>query len=274
MNITKKPIIIPQTICFRVTRECNMQCPFCQAPSVNELDMSFDYIVSLVKKLKQSGVESIKYTGGEPYVRKDFDSILSATYNLGVLPTVCTNGILISDENIAFLVKNHAKVKISLHGVRGVHDFIVGREVESKIISNINRLINAGVPVSLHTLVTQQNIKILPTLIDDAIAMGIKKMSLIAFVPRGRGAGDGYLQGIRIKSLKSHYKKLYEKYKHKVDLRLLDFSKPYYVIESDASMWIQQSSEAEDTLLTKNILDSEFIVHHAKRKIGLINKQI
>lgn len=261
-----KTIIIPQTICFRVTRRCNMQCPFCQAPTTGEQDMSIGDIISIVRKLKQSGVESIKYTGGEPYIRKDFDSILSATYNEGILPTVCTNGILISQDNISALSKNHAKVKISLHGVRGIHDFIVGREVEGHIINNIRRLIDAGIPVSLHTLVTQQNIKTIPILIEDAIALGIKKISLIAFVPRGRGAGDGYLQGVRIKSLQSHYKELYSKYKLKLDLRLLDFSKPYYVIESNGYLWIQQTSEDEDTLLTKNILDSELKVQRVQNK--------
>lgn len=56
-------INIPSTICFRVTRKCNIKCSFCQAPPTGEFDMSLDEIKRCIDTFALAGMKSIKFTG-------------------------------------------------------------------------------------------------------------------------------------------------------------------------------------------------------------------
>ena len=39
-----------------------------------------------------------------------------------------------------------------------------------------------------------------------------------------------------------------------MDLRFLDFSRDYYVIENDRSLWIQRETDYKDTLICEDVL--------------------
>ncbi len=91
-------------------------------------ELSRDSILSFINKLPRYTI--LTFTGGEPYMRKDFDEILQATATRHPCHII-TNGMLLNDSRIQQLVELRQKgafspgvalVGVSLLGPRDVHD--------------------------------------------------------------------------------------------------------------------------------------------------------
>lgn len=60
-----------------VTDRCNFRCRYCMPPSgirwvPHEAILSYEEILDLCGVLEELGIEKIRFTGGEPLVRKGF----------------------------------------------------------------------------------------------------------------------------------------------------------------------------------------------------------
>lgn len=253
--MSKNIIKLPKSICFRLTRYCNAQCPFCLAPFEKQDDkMSLEEVKQILEILKTTGLNNVKLSGGEPYTRKDINEIINYCGNIKLQPVVATNGILLSDTNIDALSKNNAKVKISLHGFEEAHNKFTNLNKYKEIVQNIKKLINKNIFVSLHTIVNSLNVDYINDFIKEYRDMGIKKISFIPLSERGRQLEHkNKIQGISSNDIKEKII-IWQNNFPDMDLRFLDFSKDYYVIENDRSLWIQRGTDFDDTFICKDIL--------------------
>jgi GTP 3',8-cyclase len=88
-----------------VTDRCNFRCRYCMPPEglpwlpKNEI-LSYEEIGGLARILVDSGVRSIKVTGGEPLVRRDVDVLVRMIRGLGrdLDISVTTNGYLLAQQ--------------------------------------------------------------------------------------------------------------------------------------------------------------------------------
>lgn len=86
-----------------VTDRCNFRCRYCMPPEglpwlpKNEV-LNFEEIARLTRILVESGVRSIKVTGGEPLVRRDVDVLVRMVRELGddLDISITTNGYLLA----------------------------------------------------------------------------------------------------------------------------------------------------------------------------------
>ncbi|BBL62319.1 GTP 3',8-cyclase MoaA [Methanobrevibacter arboriphilus] len=102
-NLSKKvedrynrPII---SLRLSITNRCNINCLYCHhdgmMPSNNE--MTSDEIFQILKIAKTLGVEKIRFSGGEPLIRKDIVEIIEKTASLNFKDiSITTNGILLA----------------------------------------------------------------------------------------------------------------------------------------------------------------------------------
>ncbi|GLI11513.1 GTP 3',8-cyclase MoaA [Methanobrevibacter arboriphilus] len=102
-NLSKKvedrynrPII---SLRLSITNRCNINCLYCHhdgmMPSSNE--MTSDEIFHILKIAKTLGVEKIRFSGGEPLIRKDIVEIIEKTASLNFKDiSITTNGILLA----------------------------------------------------------------------------------------------------------------------------------------------------------------------------------
>lgn len=258
--MNKDSITIPQTLCFRVTRACNLSCPFCQAPPIDNEEMSLDEVKECIDIFSRIGIESIKFTGGEPYIRKDFEEIIQYTSDSKIVPIVCTNGTLLNQKKIDLLKSVGAKVKISLHGYDNSHNAFTNRKTHSLIEKNVKKLLDNGVYTSLHTIVTKNNISEMDSFIEYWKKLNLPKISLIGLIERGREKENNSGESVSIKLLEELAESNRKKYSKDIKISVLDFSEPYYVIESDKSLKIEVETESKDTLLAPNILECKDIL--------------
>src|ERR671915_634486 len=88
-----------------ITDRCNFRCRYCMPPEglpwlpKNEI-LSYEEIRDLARILVESGVRSIKVTGGEPLVRRDVDVLVRMIRALGedLDISITTNGYLLAQQ--------------------------------------------------------------------------------------------------------------------------------------------------------------------------------
>ena len=133
-------ISYPVCIYLKITGICDLHCSFCSQFKEKINNMSLKNAKELLKKLKNLGVTSINYTGGEPLLYKNIEDLLRYGYNLGFEQTLVTNGVHLFD-NIE-LLKYVNIIGISLHGKEKTHDKLCGKTGTYKIVTdNIDRII-------------------------------------------------------------------------------------------------------------------------------------
>lgn len=114
----------PLFVQIEVTHRCNAGCPMCyQSDKLSIADeLTLEEIRVIIDQLPPWCVLSL--TGGEPFARKDFPSILE--YGLKKRKcTILTNASLVTDSDIEMMVRNRLLLlAVSLDGIGETHDGI------------------------------------------------------------------------------------------------------------------------------------------------------
>lgn len=155
----KKGLLNLRSMCFEITRDCNLKCRYCvyngsyslyQSHRKGSLTFetarqSLDYIYSLIGKRGKKEF-AVSFYGGEPLLRfelikKIIEYTKSLFRNWKLLFTVTTNGTLINREIIDFFAANECIMTVSLDGSRLNHDakrvFKNGRGSHEIIMKNL-----------------------------------------------------------------------------------------------------------------------------------------
>ena len=84
-----------------ITDRCNLRCHYCMpASGLNWLErdalLSFEEIERALSIFASLGISKLRFTGGEPFMRRNFDMLLRrvAQSNLFESITLTTNGVL------------------------------------------------------------------------------------------------------------------------------------------------------------------------------------
>jgi radical SAM protein with 4Fe4S-binding SPASM domain len=144
----------PFNAALEVTGRCNAQCGYCyilrEPPCA---DLSTEAIFRIIDKIDETGIFFVCITGGEPFIREDILDILSYLIKKDFFRfCILTNGTLLTDEHIDFLVKNKNHVdflRMSLFShIDTIHDGYCGVENGlAKSIANAEKLMAGGVKV-------------------------------------------------------------------------------------------------------------------------------
>jgi GTP 3',8-cyclase len=134
-----------------ITDKCNLRCNYCmpQGNSLLEHDEvlrneEFIHIISLFSNL---GIRKVRFTGGEPLVRKGFIDIIAGTREACPSMELCltTNGILINEVMNDLKDLNVRKLNISLDTLsRDKFAEITGRDFFQRVVSNIETVLGQG----------------------------------------------------------------------------------------------------------------------------------
>lgn len=147
-----------------LTNRCNEKCIHCYHPFEqydHSNEMTFVEVKTLIDTIYDLGVFCVTLSGGECLLRKDFWDILSYISSKGMMTTVFTNGLLLTEENVRKLTKYRVKlVSISLYGdTAEVHDRITTIPGSyQKTLAGIERLKAHKIPFELKCVVLAENI--------------------------------------------------------------------------------------------------------------------
>lgn len=144
-----------------VTDRCNLRCFYCMpAEGINYLPkrelLSYEEILRLVKVFGSLGVDKIRLTGGEPFLRKDFMELLKSIKAEEAIKAVhiTTNGVLTYqylDEMKAIGIDG---VNLSLDSLDKENFHKITRRDEFKtVMKTLNGLLERGIDTKINMVV-------------------------------------------------------------------------------------------------------------------------
>ena len=133
---------------------CNLACLHCFISCGPKNDshtfMDLDHVRDSLEWAKQHGVKEFYFTGGEPFMHPEIQTMIEETLAIGPL-TILTNGILITDTLAAWLADHFRAsrysfdLRVSLDGTTPEeNDAIRGRGTFEKILAGVDRLVAHG----------------------------------------------------------------------------------------------------------------------------------
>jgi len=186
---------LPEEIMIEVEPKCNFSCRFCFnqisfARGGREIKgLSADYVKRIIDNVSKSGVGIIRFTGGEPMMRKDIFTLLRYAKGKGLETRLNTNGYLINRQtakklsgmvdNILLPIESSTDKKEAL--MTGVADSL------KRKIKAIEWLKKEGVPVvRAGTVATKENISDFDQIAELIFSLPLDEWELYRPIPIGK----------------------------------------------------------------------------------------
>lgn len=121
---------IPLDVAIELTHRCNLRCQHCYIPDFHAPDLlSTERVLSLLDELAELGTLIVTLTGGELFIRTDWQIIARHARRLGFALRLLTNATLIDERTADAVAVLHADVEVSLHSTSAeCFDTVTGRE--------------------------------------------------------------------------------------------------------------------------------------------------
>ncbi|MFC2149093.1 radical SAM protein [Candidatus Auribacterota bacterium] len=178
---TKTPAYPLNCIYYYPTESCNLKCKHCWiAPnfsqksssdtylSQNENNLTFDELRDVIEDATTVGLNSIKITGGEPFLHPDIMKYIHFFADKNLRISIETNGTLLDKAAIVDLKKLNCLTSVSLDGsAPSSHDRIRGIEGSfSKALRTIELMAKHNMPIEIIFSLLKENQGELPDLIE------------------------------------------------------------------------------------------------------------
>ncbi len=153
-----------------LTDRCNFRCLYCMPETGVEWQpreeiLNFDELIRLIKIFSALGITKIRFTGGEPTVRKGYVDLIRQTAEVPALSTIAltTNGTRLEEDAVSLKKAGLTSVNLSLDTLRPDRfREITKQDVLEKVLAGLDAAINAG-------LETKVNVVLLPSINDDEV---------------------------------------------------------------------------------------------------------
>jgi molybdenum cofactor biosynthesis protein A len=144
-----------------ITDRCNLRCTYCMPHEnmsflpKNEV-LTYEELLKLISLFAELGVNKVRFTGGEPFFRKDFMDMLEYTSGLEGVDNVniTTNGVLTYHHLEKLRQINGLKLNISLDTLIPEKFIkITRRDAFDKVMQAIHKSIDIGISTKLNMVV-------------------------------------------------------------------------------------------------------------------------
>ncbi len=184
---------------IEITNRCLLHCVHCSTDSGPNLTsfLAPSMFPGLVEQAYDLGCHEIYLSGGEPLLHPDLNYFLGTLASKGIRNKVYTTGIVRAkpptpvdlEELEALKTEGLSDIAVSMYSARpNIHDAVT--RVIGSFSATARALRNAtkaGLTVEIHFVVMKNNIDELRPLVKFAVQNRVRKISLLRFVPQGRG---------------------------------------------------------------------------------------
>src|SRR6476620_10536442 len=107
-----------------LTDRCNLRCAYCMPPEGLDWlpttdQLTDDEVVRLVRiGVERLGIREVRFTGGEPLLRRGLVDIVRRAHELGVETSLTTNALGLSRTAVALAEAGLDRINVSLDTVR------------------------------------------------------------------------------------------------------------------------------------------------------------
>jgi len=172
-------ITAPSLVDISLTGKCNLKCRYCFYNDSMEKasDLPTAKWLSFFKELGSIGVRKVCLTGGEPFIRKDFFTLIDGVIENKMRYNILTNGTLINEQTIDEFAKGKRllrldSIQISIDGSKAeIHDKSRPPKSFDSALHSLRLLKQNNFPVTVRVTINRHNVddleNIATLLIDD-----------------------------------------------------------------------------------------------------------
>lgn len=152
-----------ENLYLEITRRCNEHCVHCYIPEEQRKTggfMPLEKAKSYLDQAKELKVWKISLTGGEPFLHKDINEIISYARKKDFIISILSNLSVLQAKHIKVLKENYiALIQVSLYSLQfEIHDAITGLKGSfNKTFNNIKLCIENDIPVQINCPVVDLN---------------------------------------------------------------------------------------------------------------------
>jgi MoaA/NifB/PqqE/SkfB family radical SAM enzyme len=178
------------TLMLHLLGRCNLTCRHCymEGGPTREERLPVNLVVRAVSECSQLGIGALYLTGGEPLLYRELEEVLKTAAPVRMQVTVCTNGTLLTERHAALLSETHARVNISVDGDPVFHDYFRNSSGAFRNTEKgIRTVVEAGIPLTIISSISQANLHLLPFLAERAARAGAVQFRVQPLLKLGRG---------------------------------------------------------------------------------------
>jgi radical SAM protein with 4Fe4S-binding SPASM domain len=180
---------------IELTKKCPLSCIHCSsdASSENTLQLTLDSVLTLINQAAALHVQSIAFSGGEPLLWPWLKETIKACKSLGLHCSLYSTGINSTNDGTEEIIELSRyglnKVIFSLYSPDKILHESITRISGSfeKTLFAIQGLKNININKEIHFVPFKMNYHQLNELVELSKTSGISQISILRFVPQGRG---------------------------------------------------------------------------------------
>lgn len=142
---------------LQITDRCNLKCRHCYLGDSLLHDLPVEKIKRLAREFEEIQGLRLLISGGEPLLHPGFWEINRILDHPPFRTILLSNGILITKEVARKL--NVSEVQVSLDGMKKGHEILRGKDTFERTLEGIEQLRDAGIPVSVATMIHRGNVE-------------------------------------------------------------------------------------------------------------------
>ena len=185
---------------WHLTEKCNLHCLHCYQEKGSFEELTFSEVKETLNEISLmlagwSNIygltfqTSINVTGGEPFLRPDLFLILEEMIEQGYDLYLLSNGTLLDRDKAHRLSRLPVRgVQISLEGLEETHEALRGKGSFAAALKGIGYLVEAEIPVTINTTLSNLNRGQFLKMIPLAQALGAQRLGFSRLIPAGQGA--------------------------------------------------------------------------------------
>ncbi|NGM69321.1 GTP 3',8-cyclase MoaA [Natronolimnobius sp. AArcel1] len=180
-----------------LTDRCNFDCVYCHNEGLGDTrgpmdpqddEMSTDDVVTFLEVAAEFGVDSVKFTGGEPMLRQDLEEIIQRTPEQMEV-SLTTNGTFLPGRAEDLVDAGLERVNVSQDAL-DPEDFaaVTKSGAYDKVLEGVDAALNAGLdPVKLNMVVFEHTAGYVPEMVNHVAENEGLQLQLIEYMPELTG---------------------------------------------------------------------------------------
>jgi pyrroloquinoline quinone biosynthesis protein E len=174
----------PLALLAELTHRCPLQCPYCSNPLALQRasdELETDDWVRVLAEAAELGCMQVHFSGGEPTVRRDLETLVEAAGRAGLYTNLITSGVLLDKpriENLALAGLEHVQLSFQDSQAQGA-DLIggyAGGHAKKMQVAALVR--SSGLALTLNFVVHRRNIENIEAMLDLAEEIGAGRVEI------------------------------------------------------------------------------------------------
>lgn len=180
-----------------LTDRCNFDCVYCHNEGLGDTrgpmeaqdeEMTTDEVVRILEVVSEFGIDSVKFTGGEPMLRQDLEEIIRRTPDQMEV-SLTTNGTFLPGRANDLVDAGLERVNVSQDAL-DPEDFarLTKSGAYEKVLEGVGAALDAGLaPVKLNMVVFEPTAGYVPAMVDHVARHEGLQLQLIEYMPEIAG---------------------------------------------------------------------------------------